>query len=99
MADTSLGRPFARRLGPSPRERGCDTQGTCPDVFELGDGDFAFIGRDFTDPRRQYFTLPPDAGCGDGERLVVVPRGVVLGAFRRSPPSSGGAVVGQPISR
>ena len=33
-----------RRLGASPRERGSMNGDTCPDIFELSDGNFAVIG-------------------------------------------------------
>lgn len=44
----------------------------CPDVFELESGDFAVIGIDITATTVQH--LPPSAGCGPDERIVLVPR-------------------------
>lgn len=35
---------IVRRLGASPQGRGCQSNATCPDVFELDTGDFAVIG-------------------------------------------------------
>jgi hypothetical protein len=51
---------------------------TCPDIFELANGDFAVIGTDATatlDGR-----LPADAGRADYERIVVISRETLLRA-------------------
>ena len=69
-----------RRIGTPPQEReshcvGCNH---CPDLFELEDGDFAVIGSDVTETLRGV--LPADAGCGDNERIVRIPRAVLLAA-------------------
>jgi hypothetical protein len=63
-----------RRLGPDPHEGGARTVAVsgCPDVFELDSGDFAVIGIDITATTVQH--LPPSAGCGPDERIVLVPR-------------------------
>ncbi|MBL9171420.1 MAG: hypothetical protein JNN07_27050 [Verrucomicrobiales bacterium] len=61
-----------RRLGPQPEAGRCSGGRTCPDVFELTDGDFAVIGQDIT--TQTIPTLPQDAGCGPLERIVRVPR-------------------------
>ena len=69
---------IVRRIGASPRERGSATGQTCPDIFELSNGDFAVIGREATaelDPE-----LPPDAARADYERIVVVTRETLLRA-------------------
>jgi hypothetical protein len=64
---------FLRRLGPAPHESGsCTIALRCPDIFELESGDFAIIGKDITATSEKH--LPPDAGCGPGERIVLVPR-------------------------
>ncbi|MEY9863396.1 hypothetical protein ABH935_009046 [Catenulispora sp. GAS73] len=69
----------ARRLGPAPGERmDCTETSNCPDLFELTSGDFAVIGTDVG----MRLQLPPDAGCADTERVVVVPREVLLSALR-----------------
>jgi hypothetical protein len=44
----------------------------CPDIFELASGDFAIIGIDITEASAKH--LPPSAGCGPDERIVLVPR-------------------------
>ena len=63
-----------RRLGPDPHANGRTTAAArgCPDIFELQTGDFAIIGIDITDTAVPQ--LPPSAGCGPDERVVLVPR-------------------------
>lgn len=70
---------FKRRVGPNPHIYG-GTPGSpgCPDIWELETGDFAFIGRDETNTLSN--SLPADASCGPEERIVVIPRHIVLGA-------------------
>jgi hypothetical protein len=65
---------FLRRLGPDPHAGGLHTIGLrgCPDIFELASGDFAIIGIDITGAATPK--LPPSAGCGPDERIVLVPR-------------------------
>jgi hypothetical protein len=65
---------FLRRLGPDPHADGARTIGLqgCPDIFELESGDFAVIGIDITDKALPH--LPPTAGCGPDERIVLLPR-------------------------
>jgi len=67
-----------RRLGPHPHANGATTpclQG-CPDVFELKTGDFALIGQDITEQAVSY--LPADAGCGPDERIILMPRRILV---------------------
>jgi len=70
---------FLRRIGPDPHAGGLQTPGCsgCPDIWELENGDFAVIGGDITDlaPR-----LPATASCGPDERMVRVPRRILVGA-------------------
>lgn len=65
---------FLRRLGPDPHANGVQTVALngCPDIFELTSGDFAIIGIDITEVSAHK--LPPTAGCGPDERIVLVPR-------------------------
>jgi len=65
---------FCRRLGPDPHAEGAQTIALkgCPDIFELQSGDFAVIGIDITGASAR--NLPPSAGCGPDERIVLVPR-------------------------
>lgn len=78
------GATFARRLGVPPYEpdKNGDTltqkAGGCPDIWELSNGDFAVIGRDLTDVYQSR--LPGDVNIRSDERLVVVPREMVVAA-------------------
>ena len=65
---------FRRRLGPDPHANGAKTAALdgCPDIFELASGDFAIIGIDITESSAKH--LPPSAGCGPDERIVLIPR-------------------------
>jgi hypothetical protein len=71
---------FRRRLGSDPSANGLQCVGLngCPDLWELEDGDIAVIGIDITDT--SMARLPPTSGCGPGERIVRLPRKVVLAA-------------------
>jgi hypothetical protein len=76
---------FLKRLGPDPHANGAQTiaaQG-CPDIFELESGDFAIIGIDITEASAKH--LPPGAGCGPDERIVLVPRKTLILAKRDIP--------------
>jgi hypothetical protein len=69
----------SRRLGVAPRDRAdCSDASNCPDVFELANGDFAVNGQDVS----FELELPADAGRSETERTVVIPRDVLLAAFR-----------------
>lgn len=76
---------IVRRLGVPPKERGSATNGTCPDIFELSDGNFAVIGTDMTAELESK--LPAEAAVADYERIVVVSRATVLAAKRDIPSS------------
>ncbi|WP_028647125.1 hypothetical protein [Nocardiopsis sp. CNT312] len=68
-----------RRLGASPRALGnTNNVRGCPDIWELDNGDIAVIGRDLTDHYADL--LPADAAVDDDERLVVIPRNVLVSA-------------------
>ncbi|MGA4846267.1 hypothetical protein ACOBQB_08360 [Streptomyces sp. G5(2025)] len=69
---------IVRRIGASPRERGSATGQTCPDIFELSDGDFAVIGTDRTEALDG--TLPADAARAAYERIVVISRETLIRA-------------------
>lgn len=71
---------FMRRLGSDPHANGKQTvacQG-CPDLWELEDGDIAVIGIDITEAAEGK--LPATASCGSDERIVRVPRDVIISA-------------------
>ena len=76
---------FKKRIGPDPHANGAQTiacQG-CPDIWELEGGDFAVIGIDITDAAAP--ALPPTAGCGPDERIVRLPRNLLVNAKRHIP--------------
>lgn len=72
-----------RRIGASPRERGSATGQSCPDIFELTDGNFAVIGTEAT--AQLDAELPPDASRADYERIVVITRDTLLRAKAQIP--------------
>ncbi|MFJ4786732.1 hypothetical protein [Streptomyces sp. NPDC088794] len=74
---------IVRRVGVSPRERGSTTGQTCPDIFELSNGDFAVIGREATEELDHE--LPTDAARADYERIVVITRETLVRAKRDIP--------------
>lgn len=69
-----------RRIGPDPHANGRKTIAChgCPDLFEMTDGDFAVIGIDVTAKVTPH--LPPTAGCGPDERIVRIPRSLLIEA-------------------
>ena len=71
---------FRRRIGPDPHANGRKTVAlnNCPDIFELASGDFAIIGIDITEAAKPK--LPPTAGCGPDERIVFIPRNLLVEA-------------------
>ena len=76
---------FLRRLGPDPHADGAQTPACrgCPDIWELDNGDFAIIGIDIT--AAAIAKLPPTAGCGPDERIVRLPRDLLMNAKRDIP--------------
>ncbi|MBP8536870.1 hypothetical protein [Streptomyces sp. MK37H] len=76
-ADASVS--FRRRLGKSPQELGVTEDKTgCPDIWELGNGDVAVIGRDLTEAYKSR--LPADVSIAHDERLIVIPGSVLRAA-------------------
>ena len=76
-ADPTAG--FLRRWGKSAHELGSTSgDGSCPDVWELDNGDVAIIGTDHT--TAYAARLPDGVRIDPGERLVIVPRGTILAA-------------------
>jgi len=69
---------IVRRIGASPRERGSLSGETCPDIFELSDGNFAVIGTEATATLDAQ--LPHDAARADYERIVVISRETLIRA-------------------
>ena len=76
---------FLRRIGDDPHANGAKSSGCsgCPDIWELENGDFAIIGIDMT--AAVIEKLPPTAGCGPDERVVRLPRSLLVNAKRDIP--------------
>jgi hypothetical protein len=76
---------FLRRIGPDPHANGAKTAAlqNCPDILELDDGNFAVIGIDIT--AKAIPNLPPTAGCGPDERVVWIPRKLLVQAKQDIP--------------
>jgi hypothetical protein len=72
-----------RRLGDPPCRRGSLSGDSCPDLFELSDGNFAVIGTDATEALDAH--LPADAARADHERIVVVTRETLIRAKKDIP--------------
>lgn len=74
-----------KRLGSDPHANGAQSVACngCPDIWELADGDFAIIGIDITAAASPI--LPPTAGCGPDERIVRLPRNLLVNAKRDIP--------------
>lgn len=63
----------------SPREADqTTTNPDCPDIWGLANGDIAVIGRDLTGSLGQK--LPEGVSIGSDERLVVIPRNMLIAA-------------------
>ncbi|MEU8624701.1 hypothetical protein [Streptomyces sp. NPDC048669] len=78
------GTDFKRRLGKSALELGATNSGPeCPDIWELENGDVAVIGRDLT--ASLGTRLPDGVSIGLDERLVVIPRSMLIAAKRDIP--------------
>jgi hypothetical protein len=74
-----LSASFQRRIGKSAHELG-DTSGdaSCPDIWELDNGDVAIIGQDATSSYSSR--LPAGVTVDSDERLVIIPRNMLLAA-------------------
>lgn len=70
---------FTRRLGLSAVALEASVGRTgCPDIWELSNGDIAVVGRDLTDAYRGR--LPGDVSVAGDERVVVIPRVMLIAA-------------------
>ncbi|MFY1653239.1 hypothetical protein ACN27J_20410 [Solwaraspora sp. WMMB762] len=68
-----------RRWGKSAHELGeTSGDGSCPDIWELSNGDIAVIGHDLTETYHQQ--LPEGVSIDPGERLVIIPRSTMIAA-------------------
>jgi hypothetical protein len=70
---------FIRRLSglSAPPQSQCSGGHLCPAIFELVGGDFAVIGADISSTAH---LLPTGSGCGPEERIVRIPRRVLVEA-------------------
>jgi hypothetical protein len=71
---------FMRVLGRSKKAAGvsaCRDSAACPDIVETETGDFVAIGKDVTELAAK---LPHGAGCGPTERMVLIPRHILVAA-------------------
>jgi hypothetical protein len=70
---------FKKRIGKSALELG-DTSNdpSCPDIWELDNGDVAVIGRDLTSAYSGR--MPQDVNVGHDERLVIIPGNMLRAA-------------------
>jgi len=76
-ADAAVG--FRRRLGKSAHELGTTGgDASCPELWELDNGDVAVIGTELTLAYRDR--LPPGVSIDQGESLVVIPRSTIVSA-------------------
>jgi hypothetical protein len=69
---------IVRRIGVPPSARGSSSGATCPDLFELSDGNFAVIGTEATEALERE--LPADAARADYERIVIISRETLIRA-------------------
>jgi hypothetical protein len=76
---------FRKRLGPDPHASKNQTsaQNGCPDIWELGNGNFAIIGIRKTNDLKSI--LPHTASCGHDEEIVVIPRDLLINAKKDIP--------------
>src|SRR5580692_5002680 len=76
-ADPAAG--FSRRLGKRAHELGTTGgDASCPELWELDNGDVAVIGTELTSAYRDR--LPPGVSIDPGERLVIIPRSTIVSA-------------------
>lgn len=68
---------FKQRLGSLTTETQLCAHG-CPDIIEMESGDFAVIGADITSDASGR--LPAGSGCAPSERIVRIPRQLLIRA-------------------
>ncbi|SIO85029.1 hypothetical protein [Nocardiopsis sp. JB363] len=77
--DADSAAEFRRRYGKSSHELGTTGgNASCPDIWELDNGDVAVIGTDLTSEYRDR--LPEGVSVDPGESLVIIPRSTILAA-------------------
>lgn len=73
---TTSGNMFIRSLRMNAGTNLCSSGHDCPDILELDGGDFAIIGTDIT--AAAAGKLPHGSGCGPDERVVRIPRKLLV---------------------
>jgi hypothetical protein len=73
---------FVRRLGQNGLQM-CSTGAQCPQILEMKDGDFAGVGPDITD--EAVLAMLPGPGIGPKERVIRIPRQVLIAARAEIP--------------
>jgi hypothetical protein len=68
---------FLRRLGQNGGQL-CSAGLNCPQILEMTDGDFAGVGPDITD--EAVLAMLPGPGVGPKERVIRIPRQVLIAA-------------------
>ncbi|MCX8074878.1 MAG: hypothetical protein N2749_04750 [Clostridia bacterium] len=66
-----------KRLGKGGNDNSSG-KSSCPDILEIDTGDFIIIGTDVTEKMKN--SLPQDASCADYEKIVLIPRKLLLSA-------------------
>jgi hypothetical protein len=75
---------FLRRLGGSAHELGITGgDASCPEIWELDNGDVAVIGTEAT--ASYHGRLPGGVSVDPGEKLVIIPRATIISAKRDIP--------------
>ena len=70
---------FRRRIGSSAHELGTTGgNASCPEIWELDNGDIAIIGTELTTSYRGR--LPHGVSIDSHESLVVIPRSIIVSA-------------------
>jgi hypothetical protein len=65
----------------------CTTEANCPAAYVLPSGDFALIGKEAA--AELHDQLPAGPRVGAGERLVIVPRTILIDAVGNLPEVQG----------
>lgn len=76
---------FSKRLGESSSRSQCSGGYSCPQILEMSSGDYAAAGEDITE--EAVGSLPPGPGVGPKERIVKIPRHVMVAARAEIPSS------------
>jgi hypothetical protein len=73
---------FKKRLGGNDKNL-CESGYHCPQLLEMTDGDFAAVGPDIT--AEAIPAMLPGAGVGANERVVRIPRQVLIASRAEIP--------------